>query len=486
MSKALGYLHFQLGFKAHILALAFLCSCSMQKQLTEMHDTTEDLDQQTHELNQETKQVGQTSKDLSAKTDKIVSTSTELLDKTIRIADTSGTLLDKTNNISSTSNKLLDRTIHVSDTSDKLLEETINVGVVSGELKEISAHIAERTDYAATKMDHVSDTSDQVVKLTGTLLDVSKHGASLDIRQKIWREILDPQLSRNAQDIIPRLSRAGKYHMAFEYQLWSGLSLDSTAHRDRLGALAIEEFLRDIQGLYISDRILPNPMSDDPKEAALNVLATAMSAVDNVQQEIINADQSSGNPQLKPMTMLTLIKDSLSHAKEIQLGQKKLEEFPPFVKEVLNQENVALYLLKLRVNYLSYMGLGALIKSQLTPKPSSIDSWQSFGINMIEMKKSFLSQHCLLAQKFSSQLQMAANISEFNDEQLSEIARFLQGAFDTREFLKSIEIKAEQECVTKALFSIVDDSKLVDARQGFTAKRTALKQKISGLIKSLK
>ena len=81
---------------------------------------------------------------------------------------------------------------------------------------------------------------------------------------------------------------------------------------------------------------------------------------------------------------------------------------------------------------------------------------------------------------------MASNISEFNDEQLSEIARFLQGAFDTREFLKSIEIKAEQECVTKALFSIVDDSKLVDARQGFTAKRTALKQKISGLIKSLK
>ncbi len=328
--------------------VASLASCNMQKQLSDMHDKTDDLDAQTHELNDETKAVGATSKDIDNKTDVLIKTGGD-----------------------------------------------------------ISAR-------------------------TTTLLDDSKHGSTLDLRTKLWPEI------QEKQEVAPRLTTAAKYMMSQEYQLWSDEGMDTLASRDILGGNAVQEFLGDTQKLFKSTKILISPLSEDGKEAALNALTATMDQIDRIQKAMLTA-----HPDIKPMTLLTLIEDSLADEKAIDSGAKSLKDFPEYVNYVLQDKDVAIYLLKVRYNYLMFVGIGSLVKDELTPK-SQKESY------VMKAKQIVLEKYCGLAARGPH---IKADLASYDTQQIQRMNMFLQLAVETRDFLKSINVTPEVHCTLKTLMS---------------------------------
>ena len=410
----------------------------MQKQLSEMHDSTGDMDTQTHELNQETKEVGKTSTDISNKTDGIVDVSNKLLVKTNHISEQSDKLYDKTAHLSDVTDGLSDKTTHLSATSDALYERTSHVASKTDQVYDLSQSLFGVSTSIDGKTAELVTAGKNVVGVLNTLLDDSKHGSTTDLHLKLMPMLLEPQ------EIAPRLTLAATYFRSYEFQLWSGVFVDTPEHRDRLDATGAQEFIGFAQKLYTSTKMQINPLTDNQRELALNALAAEMDSVDDIQNVML-----AKHPEVKSMSMLNIIEEGLLHNKAIEAGSESVSALPPYVDAVLQDRDVAIYLLQTRYNYLSFIGIGSLIKDLQTPDSEDSVEW-------INLKKDLLKEHCKLTQMISPK--MKANISIYSISQLKRMNLFLQNAVDTRDFLRSIDAKAELHCSAKAMISLIDTS----------------------------
>lgn len=196
----------------------------------------------------------------------------------------------------------------------------------------------------------------QSVALTASVLDtsnelgdLSKHGASVEGRNNRLKNILEDATLEN------KVTHAAIYFKSFEYQFWQGSGQDaSLKKRQHLIDEAAAEFFRAIAE-FNNGSPLVNPFATPGvplisdygnREAIFNAFALTLHELDRKQEEMLRK-----YPEIKPVSMLSIIKDALTAEKDINSGKIPVEEISEATHMVLTNKDVALKLLQARLNF---------------------------------------------------------------------------------------------------------------------------------------
>ena len=239
------------------------------------------------------------------------------------------------------------------------------------------------------------------------LYDALRQGDTLTSRRDAITNLL------SAQQEGRKISEAGKYFMAFEFQLWSQACQDSdNTKREFLMGSAAMEFLRDVQEFFPDPADLsPNPaatadgvtFSKSNLQASLNAISASIHLL-NPKQEY----RATEDPTFKTYSMLDILEEGLAAKAKINSGAESMDTVPRHVKEVLLQEKYAVAVLQARYNMAVAVVLNGIspISEGWWPKVSMwLRSWNP-------------------------------DMSRANLEQLEEYQKYVQGALDVRDFLK--------------------------------------------------
>ncbi|MGZ3805088.1 MAG: hypothetical protein ACXVB4_12810 [Pseudobdellovibrionaceae bacterium] len=279
---------------------------------------------------------------------------------------------------------------------------------------------------------------------TDELYDALRQGDSLTSRRNSLNNLL------KANDPALKLSEAAKYFMAFEFQLWSDHGQDKGLEkRDELATLAAREFFKDVQQFIPDGKMSPQPFAGQIVGTEKSNLVNSFNAL-SATMHFLNPKQEDYLKEKKDMTPLSMkkmIEDSLLAKVKIEAGEKRLNEYPGYVAEVLANEPIAIYLLEARYNYLLTLFLGA-----------------STGI----------ANDKILSAKMLA-MEWTLDLSQFNYAQVEEFDKFLNGALKSKNFLLSIGVQPRTDRLLARMFKNIN---LVVNLKSASTQKTALEQEI--------
>lgn len=258
--------------------------------------------------------------------------------------------------------------------------------------------------------ERLGKTSDDLKETTCEMFEALKQGDTLARRQESFQAVL------NAKQNARKASEAVKYFLAFEFQIWAGGACDTEDARIRSATSAAREFMRDVQDLVHRPlqprpliKILDNESSADNEARSLNALALTMHMLNPRQEELRRQ-----KPDIKELSMLTMIQEALTARESIEAGTKKLEEFPGYVAEILSYPDIARHLIQVRYNYMMTVPLRRL---------ANLDA-----ASAIEQGK-MLTRH------------WTVDFKPLDTRELQDIIRYYNGAIRMYDFLKTIGVE---------------------------------------------
>jgi hypothetical protein len=434
------------------LVFTTLIACQERKQLKEMHDSTDEMNQTTKgmahstenmngttktmskdttEMKNTTKDMSKTTKDMNNTTKEMNTTTKEMAGDTremkLQMSDMGNqmTLLNKKMDL------MGEQTIGLNTKMDKMVVQT---GTMNQQMTAMSAQMGQ----TVLKLEKMQVTTDQVLAVASETFDSLRQGDSLTLRRNALAQLLKQEPGVKSDVLVAsRLSEAGKYFMSFEYQLWSNLGEDrESGKRLEMAATAAKEFMRDVQQFMQSVKQIDPPEANSEKntDQALNVLSAAMSAINPKQSREIKINSLStaiDSEKIQSLTMYDMVKTAVLAGKEIRDGKKKLEDFPAYVEEILNHEHVALLLLRTRHLFLVSLTLAKI--SNVTD-------------GLAEQAKMFT-------------MEWHPNFSRFNIAELKEVNRFIKGAVATKQLLIDLGVETKSsysldKILANAVFNI--------------------------------
>jgi hypothetical protein len=249
--------------------------------------------------------------------------------------------------------------------------------------------------------------SESIDNQTGELYDALRQGDSLQSRRMALENLI------KAKDPLRKLSEAAKYFMAFEFQIWSGIGQDSTDEkRMALATLAAREFLKDLQQFIPEGNLTPRPFAgqilaseDTNLVNCLNALSATMHFMNPKQETLLKQKKD-----LKPLTIYSMIEESLLAKTEIESGRKRPSDYPGYVSEVLFSDKESVYLIQARYNYLPTLVIGKTtdaLYSKITGARMMMANWN-------------------------------LDLSKLNVVQLSELNSFLLGSQNAKKLLEQL------------------------------------------------
>lgn len=262
-----------------------------------------------------------------------------------------------------------DNTAQMNQTTGSMAQTTIKMDSSISQMKTTTDKVADVSGQMNEKMSKVVITAEQTAALMGEVYDTGRQGAALDVRKKLFDSIMtDSSLDK-------KVVHAAEYFLAFEFQLWSSLSQDNEADaRDRLRRDALTELFNHLLTVshFAEDDLDPFASPDlqfserfqkKNQMAVFNAIAAA-AHITNRKSERNGKIENRENDSI-----YELIKTGLLAGAQIRKGEKRIEDFPSYVDEVLKNEGLALRLLKARYNV-----LGVILLARLTPIADSL--WQ--------------------------------------------------------------------------------------------------------------
>ena len=296
-----------------------------------------------------------------------------------------------------------------------------------------------------TNMDEMHDATLSASKATNEVESVAKHTDGTteevrdvaiatyeDLRQGNAMTIRSQRIqAMEATSVIDtKISEAGKYFMAFEFQAIKDLPLDS----DRLQSLylaAAQDFLRDL-ARYIPEN---RDLSPDSKDANMQNLYALGAALQEVNPNASLEAERHGLPQ--PPSMLTLIENALLNKKSIESGKLALGDLPAYQRELLTNEQDLVYLLRLRADFIPAIVLdmlhpGMRYAGKITQAKMALFGWD-------------------------------ADLAEMNSVQVDVAAERLEAGNKTRDFLLTI---GDDPQIDAGLKKVYGKMNLNDAQNG--------------------
>lgn len=169
--------------------------------------------------------------------------------------------------------------------------------------------------------------------------------------------------------------------------------------------------------------------------ANINAFAVAMHIANPLQDELVRA-----NPNIKEITMYSMIQDALLADKEIEAGNKKPADYPAYVNEVRSFVDVATVLVRARVNALGFMAMTRV--SELLSAADPVDQLMQMAKDKGTDDK-------------GNNLNWVFETRNLNSKAVRDTSLFLEGAIKTRDFMKKAGIAEDDSCAqTRTIFSI--------------------------------
>jgi hypothetical protein len=204
----------------------------------------------------------------------------------------------------------------------------------------------------------MNETTDELRGMTGELKGLTSN-MYVQLRLKEAEETRDRRTKNlfEANSFHQKVTEAAAYFKAFEYQYWTANESagDDLHVRDEKMMAAAQEFFRFLTELVTI--VGPENLADytnnmqDKTKMSLNAISVALHQIDDYQKVLI--DQKG----IKKVHMLNMIKDTLVKLGPLERGEITLSDLKDYEKEILENSDLAIMVLKVRLNTFGIMAL---------------------------------------------------------------------------------------------------------------------------------
>ena len=352
-----------------------------------------------------------------------------------------------------------DNTKEMNETTKQMNQTTSEMKDITFDMKNTTQEMQETTEQLLVKTEKVESKIVETVQIAQETYFDLRHGFSSTARSENLHDM------EKSSQTTSKATFAAKFLMAFEYQLWSGLSKDNAEQRDEKAAASVREFFGILQE-YTKDtamriETLPsaldletlwsNTSSDDLKN--ITAISIALHSIESKQQTVLKK-----YPELQKYTMYSMIQDSLKLKQSVESGEKSLEEIPAYSREVLKNANLAIYLLQMRQNAF----ITAFV-SQTSKLRDGLWSYLTMTFTGWELDLAKLDQAVLK----------------------DKVETYLTQAHETRQFLKSLGVQAELSAKNFDLLKNMEINKKQKNAPEISQERLETQQKIIALAESI-
>ncbi len=296
---------------------------------------------------------------------------------------------------------------------------------MSDTTSEMNKKMADMNDKTASMDDRMIETNKNMEEMKGQMGKMSEDMTHLgaDARQAIalLTRLTAYDALNKAPEIEGKFAAMGQFYSAFEFQVWKGVDLDTEERREELFQSAMSEFFRTFAGSMATQKQNLSPSS---KENEMNNLyaAAALLHYENPNQKLFLKDT-----QYEVVTFYSLFKELIVLQKQVKSGAKKLDELKAWEKEGLVWYDQAVYLMRLRANFLA-----AMVVSRL----ADLDA-QRGGMSMDDL----WTKAKIMLTDWEPKLDKYAD----NPVALDEVRRYANASNSTRAFLNANGVSNEMD-----------------------------------------
>lgn len=175
-----------------------------------------------------------------------------------------------------------------------------------------------------------------------------------DMRQNYTVSVRHDMLEmlEKATVLDAKVSAAGKYIMAFEFQIWKNNLNDTAEYRDQLLRDALEEFFLDLARYMPDPNEAPDPTSSKAQMQNLMAIAGTIDRVNPSAQMMARRKQA-----VEPYSISKMLHEAIKKSSQVESGETPLDQLRPFETQALINRDAAIALLQARANFLPVMAL---------------------------------------------------------------------------------------------------------------------------------
>jgi hypothetical protein len=215
---------------------------------------------------------------------------------------------------------------------------TLSMAVSACSMKEQLDEMHDATVAVPKKLDGMKKTTDDMETTTCTMYRSLRQGNSKLSRDQDFEDIV------RAEDISGKLAEAAEYMQGFEFQVWAA-NCDSELSRDEVIEQFAKELLAKMQG-FTSDRETVGATKTSDKMQMLYALAATLHYENALQKNLLKGTEYAA---LRPLDVLV---KGLEFDRARTRGEQEATQIPAYAAVVGKYQKDAVYLLRLRQNFL--------------------------------------------------------------------------------------------------------------------------------------
>jgi hypothetical protein len=258
-----------------------------------------------------------------------------------------------------------DSTVEMNETTQEMRDVTARMERKTGEMQQTTAAMAKTTDHMAEDMQMMLKTTKGMAATTEALNTTStntyqdlRHGNSADMRLTALEKM------KGAGSQAEKITYAAQFVRAFDFQLWKAQGRDNEAKLQEQRLDAVNEFMRIVKGICmeLGGKLTTSPLSNDLRMQDLYALATVLHMVDTSDPKVLNY-VGDGVQQL--------LLAGLRNKRAVDAGTIRIEDLPAYQQSVLGFEKYAIFMLKLRQNFIAAMAVSEISEREIG-EPSTL------------------------------------------------------------------------------------------------------------------
>jgi len=208
------------------------------------------------------------------------------------------------------------------------------------------------------KLDGMTAKMSDLLGKMNEIYDVARPGMAMMLRGQALDAV------KSNVGLPAKVSAAAKYYMAFDYQLQSANNEQEESKRINLANVAAAEFFRELKMFLPEGAPTDKTLSLTGANEEIEALAVAMHRSNEVQDEMLQH-----HTNIKKLTMYSMIVEALKAKVEIDNGKLDYNQVPEYIKTILVDSPIAVWLLDVRMNTMVKMMLGRV--APVAPKAAT-------------------------------------------------------------------------------------------------------------------
>jgi hypothetical protein len=318
--------------------------------------------------------------------------------------------------------------------TDEMKQSTEAMKEDTSTLKDNMEKMAVAVEQVTTDMKKIDESVTAVENKVEELGGDARQAVGAGIRDSAWKAM------KESEFIERKFSQAGIYFSAFEFQIWKNSGLDTPARRDSLRFDAVSEFLRSVAGTCLDKQYSLDVLS---KNQVMNDLfaISALLHFSNPNQELYA--KKSG---FEPDTMLAIIQNGIRKKKLLAENKISFADLTKADNEVQVWWDAAVYLMRLRGNFLAAI--------------------TTFKLARLEEARGPLDEKARQARLMLGAWQPSLDYYSSLPGAVQEVTTYLRESTQVRKFLREMSIDPKTDAKLKmAIGNLSLDPKRVEAFQ---------------------